>query len=80
MAYDSEGLLEELVASCTGLEITWVTETTSPSAIVVTPTLVIEGGTDTVGWSSVVSAIETGAGSVDSGVSVTMLVTVVKML
>jgi hypothetical protein len=46
---------------------------------VVIPVLVIEG-TDTVGWPSVVSAIETGAGKVGGSASVTVLVTVKKTL
>ena len=59
------------------MAITWVTETTVPSANVVSSALVTKGGADNVRWPTTISVTDTGVGKVESGVSITVLVIVV---
>lgn len=57
---------------------TFVAEATTQPAGVVGPRVVVEEGIDTVGWPSLASVIDAGAGEVDCSVSDTVVVTVEK--
>ena len=57
--------------------MTWVTETTVPSANVVSSAVVTKGGADNVRWPTTISVTDTGVGKVESGVSIPVLVIVV---
>jgi hypothetical protein len=57
--------------------MTWVTETTVPSASVVSSALVTKEGADNVRRPTTISVTDTGVGKVESGVSITVLVIVV---